>query len=102
MNLKEWQTVIQEQSVPHQIRVQSRQVENAFSQHNVSAQVYGGGLNRQTIRFDLSEQVEAGKEMLSGIKKELLSILACRLSNLRGRRGICSCKLTARNTALCL
>ncbi|MEM7333178.1 MAG: FtsK/SpoIIIE domain-containing protein [Chloroflexota bacterium] len=74
MNLKEWQTVIQEQKVPHQIKVQSRQVETAFSQHNVDAQILGGGINRETIRFDLSEQVEAGKELLSGIKKDLLSI----------------------------
>lgn len=74
MKLEQWQSVIHEQRLPHQLKLQSHQIEKTFSDHNMDTQVFGGGVSKQTIRFDLSEQLEAGKEMLSGIKKELLSM----------------------------
>lgn len=87
MKLKQWQAVLNEQKVPHQLKLQTHQIENVFAKHNQDTQVNGGNVTSKTIRFDLSEQVEAGKEMLSGIKKELLSILGVSAIHFSRREG---------------
>ena len=74
MKLKEWQTVLNEQRLPHQLKLQSNQIDRAFGRHELNTQVSGGKVNSQTIQFDLNEQIEAGKEMLVGIKNELLAL----------------------------
>lgn len=89
MKLDEWHLEINEQRLPHQIKLQSHQIEKTFSQNDVPTQVMGGDITRQTIRFDLAGQFEAGKDLLFGIKKELLSMFGVSSIHFsRGFRGL--------------
>lgn len=74
MTPKEWRSLNSEQRLSHQLKLQSHQIEQTFSQHAVETEVVGGNVSHQAIRFDLSEQLELGKEMLSGIKDDLLAM----------------------------
>ncbi len=70
-----WQKMLQERRLQHQLEIQSRQIESVLSQHDVSARVAGGYVQPRSIRFDLSSHLETGLEKLRHIKQELLSTL---------------------------
>lgn len=70
-----WRKMLQEQRVPHQVRLQSEQIERVMSRHRVSGQVSGGEVTPRQIHFDLHASLESGLDLLRGLKQELLSVL---------------------------
>ncbi len=70
-----WQKMDKEERLRHQLEIQSRQIEQVFSTHQVSARVAGGQVETQSIRFDLHSHLESGIHRLRGLKQDLLSAL---------------------------
>lgn len=70
-----WQKMDKEERLRHQLEIQSRQIEQVFSSHEVSARVAGGQVETQSIRFDLQSHLESGLHRLRGLKQDLLSAL---------------------------
>lgn len=70
-----WQKMLQEKRLQHQLEIQSRQIETVLSENEVEAQVYGGFVQPRSIRFDLSAHLEAGLSKLRFIKQDILTAL---------------------------
>jgi DNA segregation ATPase FtsK/SpoIIIE-like protein len=62
----------------HQLEVQSLQIEQVFARRRVPAQVSGGTIRPDSIRFDLQGQLAAGWERLLELKEELAAALRAR------------------------
>ncbi len=76
MSRKEtWQKMLKEERLPHQLSVQSRQIEKVFMQRQLPTQVAGGTVTRQHVQFDIQTQLASGWEKLRGLKQEFLSAL---------------------------
>jgi len=74
-NSENWQKMLKEQRLQHQLEIQSRQIERVFTHHRMSAQVAGGNVQSRSISFDLQSQWEAGIERLRELKQDLLAAL---------------------------
>lgn len=62
----------------HQLEVQSLQIEQVFARRRVPAQVSGGTIRPNSIRFDLQGQLAAGWERLRELKEDLVAALRAR------------------------
>lgn len=71
----EWRKLMQAKRLQYQLEIQSRQIENVLTKHDISAHVAGGYVQPRFIRFDLASQMGYGLEKLRQIKNELLSAL---------------------------
>lgn len=70
-----WQAALHAKRTPHLVQLQSRQIEQVFSRHDVSAQIAGGHVSSRQVQFDLQAPVESGLNLLRGLKQELLAVL---------------------------
>jgi DNA segregation ATPase FtsK/SpoIIIE, S-DNA-T family len=70
-----WQKVLKEERLPHQLRIQSHQIDRVLSEGEVSAQVNRGRVTNKHIQFDIQAHFETGLEKLRGLKHDLLSAL---------------------------
>src|SRR5688572_17288463 len=66
----------------HQLEVQSLQIEQVFARRRVPAQVSGGRIRQESIRFELKGQLAAGWDRLRELKGELLTALRARDVNI--------------------
>lgn len=66
----------------HQLEVQSLQIEQVFARRRVPAQVSGGRIRQESIRFELQGQLAAGWDRLRELKAELLTALRARDVNI--------------------
>lgn len=81
------QTNVYEQRLSHQLSLQSDQIERVFSRHAAPAQVVGGVVEQNAVRFDLYSQVEQGKTLLKGLTQDLLQALGVAEARLSGENG---------------
>ena len=59
----------------HQLEVQSIQIEEFLTRHDVPAEVAGGTVRSRWVSFDLNTQISAGLEKLRNLGQELASTL---------------------------
>lgn len=64
----------QKRRLQHQLEIQSLQIEQVFTRHEVEAQVAGGVVQAKTIRFNLQTLAD-GFERLRELKQELIAAL---------------------------
>lgn len=64
-----------EQRMPNQLRLQSMQIEKVMDAHQLTAEVAGGEVSRDHVRFDLQTRMAAGWDKLRALKDDLLSVL---------------------------
>jgi DNA segregation ATPase FtsK/SpoIIIE-like protein len=70
-----WQMMLKENRLQHQLEIQSRQIEQVLTEHEMAGQVAGGQVHPRTIRFDLQAQFEQGWDRLRMLKQDLLGAL---------------------------
>jgi S-DNA-T family DNA segregation ATPase FtsK/SpoIIIE len=74
-NQNNWQKMLQEQQLPHQLRVQSQQIDKVLHSRQVDAQVTGGVVTSKSIQFNLQTQFNNGIERLKAFKEDILTAL---------------------------
>jgi S-DNA-T family DNA segregation ATPase FtsK/SpoIIIE len=67
--------VLQEQRLKHQLEIQSRQIEQVFTRHQMAAHVAGGTIQPRQVSFDLHAPLTASLERLRTLKDELVTAL---------------------------
>jgi DNA segregation ATPase FtsK/SpoIIIE-like protein len=82
----------------HQLEVQSLQIEQVFARRRVPAQVSGGTIRPNSIRFDLHGQLAAGWERLLELKEELATALRARDVNIQIENGRLSIEVWPRES----
>ncbi|MCP5094308.1 MAG: AAA family ATPase [Chloroflexi bacterium] len=70
-----WQKALKEERLPHQLRVQSRQIDQVLMQSETPGQVAGGVVTNRHIQFNLQSHLETGLERLRGLKQDFLTAL---------------------------
>ena len=74
-NQEKWQKMLKEQRLPHQLRIQSQQIEKVLHHRQMAAQVSGGVITPKTIQFSLQTQISSGIERLREFKQDVLTAL---------------------------
>ncbi|MCI0399384.1 MAG: DNA translocase FtsK [Chloroflexi bacterium] len=72
----------------HQLEIQSMQIEEVFTRHEVPAEVQGGMVHSRWVSFDLQASLAAGLERLRTLKDDLKATLGApdvRIENQDGR-----------------
>ncbi|MCA9929464.1 MAG: AAA family ATPase [Anaerolineales bacterium] len=67
--------MLKEERLPHQLRVQSRQIDNVLRHRQLSAEVAGGTVTQRAIHFDLHSHFSSGLERLRELKQDFLDAL---------------------------
>ncbi len=74
-NQEKWQKMLKEQRLPHQLRIQSQQIDKVLHNRRMEAQVSGGVITPKTIQFSLQTQISSGIERLREFKQDVLTAL---------------------------
>ena len=64
-----------EQRLPHQLRVQSQQIDKVLDHRQMEAHVSGGVITPKSIQYSLQTQLSSGMERLKEFKQDILSAL---------------------------
>ena len=64
-----------EQRLPHQLRVQSQQIDKVLLHRQMEAHVSGGVITPQSIQYSLQTQLTSGMERLREFKQDILAAL---------------------------
>ena len=74
-NQENWQKMLKEQRLPHQLRIQSQQIDKVLYHRQMEAQVSGGVVKQKSIQFNLQTHLSSGLDRLREFKQEILHAL---------------------------
>ncbi|KAA3659546.1 MAG: hypothetical protein DWQ04_21985 [Chloroflexi bacterium] len=75
VNQEKWQKMLKEQRLPHQLRIQSQQIDKVLHHRQMEAQVSGGVITPKSIQYSLQTHLSSGFERLRELKQDVLTAL---------------------------